>query len=71
MKINIAVNKNGFYDIELKIANTTKRIYNASEMNIRNNIENEQLTILLINQIKVMNELQMKSISFQKRIKFI
>ena len=34
MKINIAVNKNGFYDIELKIANTTKRIYNASEINI-------------------------------------
>ena len=71
MKINIELNKNKLYDINIKVANTSKRIYNASEFNIRRHIENEELIILLIRQIKAMTELQMKSIFFEKRIKFI
>lgn len=71
MKIGIELNKNELYDIVIKVGNTTKRIYNASEIKIKNNIGNEELIDLLINRIKVMSELKMKSNSFEKRIKFI
>ena len=71
MKISIELNKNELYDIVIKVGNTTKRIYDASEIKIKNNIiygrVNNKIIVNLISELIKLN-IKIKDLRIDNKI---